>query len=174
MVEGLDVGGIRYVITYGNGAYTIQGAKIYMNYPGLPFYTYMYMGATDAYGVLNVPNIPTGTSKYMVSKTGFVTATGSLVVVGGHTTYKSIDMVQSLSMSALATGGSLNIVSNPAGACISIDEAVQNTTTPVTIADIPQGDHVLILSKDGYSDYNTLITIVNGQTTTISANLIPL
>ena len=173
MVTGSDVGGIRFIITYGGGLHTIQGAKVYINSPGMPFYRYIYVGSTDAYGVLYVPNLPIGNNKYQVSKTGYRAVTGTAVIIGGQMTYVNIDMVPTLSLGAVNVGN-LNIVSNPPEACICIDEAVQNATTPVTIADVPEGDYTLILTKDGYNDYITLVTITNGQTTTISADLISL
>lgn len=164
------IGGIRFVVTYGNGAYTIQGANVYLNSPGMKYYLWSYKGYTDQYGVLNVPNVPVGTNKYMISKTGFTTATGSLQVYEGMTTVANIDMVQSLSLESLSTGN-LSIVSNPPGACVYIDDIAQVISTPLTISDIPEGDHVLTLTKDGYEDYHTLATIISGQTITITADM---
>ncbi len=170
MVERLDVGGLHFVVTYGQGAHTIQRAYVYINSPGMPFYQYWLKGYTDAYGVLNVPNLPTGTNRYIVSKPGYNSASGSIVVIGGVGITVSIDLIPSLSLGTVMVGN-LNIVSNPPGACIYIDNIAQDAVTPVTIADVPEGDHILVLTKDGYTDYNTLATIVSGQTTTISADL---
>ncbi len=172
MVERLDVGGLRFVVTYGQGAHTIERAYIYINSPGMPFYQYWLKGYTDAYGVLNISNLPTGTNKYIVSKPGYNSKSGSIVVIGGVSITVSVDLIPSLSLGTVMVGN-LDIVSNPPGACIYIDDVVQNAVTPVSIAEVPEGDHLLILTKDGYADYNTLATVESGRTTTISANLEP-
>lgn len=54
-----------------------------------------------------------------------------------------------------------------------INESIQELPTPVTIQDLPEGDYVLRLSKDGYEDLITLVTIMRRQTAIMTANVTP-
>ncbi len=168
MIESLDIGAVHFSVT--SGATPIAGARVYVQSPGMPIYQWSYKGNTSQYGILDVWNLPAGVNSYMISATGYTTVRGTVNVIGGRSTTLNVNMIRSLSTLAV---GSLNIVSNPPDACVCIDDAPQYVTTPITIAEIPVGDHMLILSKDGYVDYTTPVTIVSDQTTTISANLTP-
>ena len=169
MVEA--VGAIIFYVK--SGATPVAEAKVYMNSPGMPIYEYLYKGYTNAYGSLGVWNLPIGTNKYMISKTGYNTATGAVVVYANVGTNVNVDMVRTLSIGTTIVGN-LNIISNQPGACVYINDALQDMSTPVTIADLPEGNYAITLAKDGYNDYFTLATITGGQTATISANLVPL
>ena len=168
MVDSLDIGAVHFSIT--SGGTPVARARVYIQSPGMPIYQWSYKGYTSQYGVLDTWNLPAGVNSYMVSATGYTMVRGKVNIIGGRSTTLNVNMVRSLSTLAV---GSLNIVSNPPDACVCIDDAPQYVTTPITIEEIPVGDHMLILSKDGYVEYTTLVTILSGQTTTISANLTP-
>ena len=167
MTEG--IGAITFYVT--SGATPIVGAKAYMNSPGMPIWQYIYKGTTDQYGVLRLWDLPVGLNKYMISATGYKTVSGQTTVVEGHNIDININMVRTLSLATMAMAGSLTVTSNPSGACVYLNDVLQNMTTPVTIADLPDGDHSLVLTKDGYDDYITMVTITSGQVTTVSVNL---
>lgn len=155
-----------------SGTSPVPGAKVYINSPGMPIYQYIYKGYTSTYGVLSVPYLPAGTNRYMVSKIGYNVASGSTTVYDGRSVTVNVNMT--ISLSTIGSIGSLSIMSNPPGACVYINDSLQEMPTPVVINDMPEGDYVLTLVKEGYNDYITLITIVRGQTTTISTDLIPI
>jgi hypothetical protein len=82
-------------------------------------------------------------------------------------------MLLCCSVFAATTTGSLNVVSTPAGASIYLD-SVYKGVTPKTISNIPAGTHHLLLSKTGYLDYTSAVTINSRKTTKINAALTPI
>ena len=71
------------------------------------------------------------------------------------------------------TMGQLLVTANVAGARISIDGAsdpgwITPYSSPINR---PAGTHQVVVSKDGYSDYQQSLTIEGGKTTTINAQL---
>lgn len=167
-------GSIKFYVRNYSGA-PIVGAKVYTSINRMTWY---YRGYTDSVGTLVVLGLPAGTNYYMVSATGYTTASGSTKVIDNSMVMVNVYMAKSLS--SVGTG-SLVVTSEPAGAYIYIDDAVQESLTPATIIDVPEGDHVLVLAKDGYSDYITPTTIVGGQiimaggqTTVVTASLVPI
>ena len=160
MIETLEQGGIRF--------YTgVAGARVYINSPGMPIWQYIFKGYTDATGVFNI-SVPVGTNKYMISKTGYKTASGSVMVYDGETSIVYVNMVTLSAMDTIMIGN-LEIIS-PAGAVVYINDSIQQMFTPVTITDLPQGDYVLTLVKND-REYTTFATVVTNITSTISINL---
>lgn len=87
-------------------------------------------------------------------------------------------LIQSNSPTCL-TVGNISFDSGPQGAEIwlaqsgqtPIDKGVQ---TPNTISNLPAGNYDFILKRFNYQDYTSTITVSSGQTTNISAALIPI
>ena len=67
--------------------------------------------------------------------------------------------------------GSLIIYSTPAGAEIFLDDADQGVKTPNAISSVPVGVHAYTLKLAGYNNYTGLVSIVQDQTTLVSAVL---
>jgi PEGA domain/Stigma-specific protein, Stig1 len=65
----------------------------------------------------------------------------------------------------------LSIGSVPSGAAVTVDGTGRGIT-PVTIALYP-GSYTVVLSLDGYRDYTTTVTLVEGQNEAIEARLVP-
>jgi hypothetical protein len=63
--------------------------------------------------------------------------------------------------------GSVDVKSNPAHATIRIDGVVQGETNQI-VDNVPAGSHTLTLSRDGYQDYSTSVSVTAGQTTPVS------
>ena len=88
--------------------------------------------------------------------------------------------------SAHVPEGSLAITSNPSGAIVFVDFTLFGVT-PITISPISaksppcegwcwgasSGFHQIKLTKTGYQDYTTTVTVLEGTTSTVSATLIP-
>jgi hypothetical protein len=167
MTESLDIGSIRFVVTSGAA---IAGASIYIQPPGISW-QWIYKGYTDSYGALNVLNLTTGVNKYAVSKAGYATATGSVTVIGGRITLANVHMTHSLSEIGMSAVGNLSIMSNVPDVKLYIDDVLQNATTPIIIEGVPTGSHMIVVTKDGYNDYITCVTISAEMTESISADL---
>lgn len=73
----------------------------------------------------------------------------------------------------LQSGGTLVINSNPSGAEVFLDGQDLEHTTPLTIENVPEGDHTVKLTLTGYQDWQQTVHITAGQTTEINATLTP-
>ena len=111
---------------------------------------------------------------YFRSATGYNISRGSTNVPANGGVQIDVYLTRALSTVSTDIVGSLTVISNPEGAWVYIDEVCQEIPTPVTISDIPEGDYILTLVKDGYEDLITPVTIIRGQTAEITANLIPI
>lgn len=67
------------------------------------------------------------------------------------------------------TIGSIKISSNPSGASIFLDNALKGIT-PLTLNDVTNGAHVVLLRYNGYQDYSTTVNIL-GDISTINPTL---
>lgn len=134
--------------------------------------TWNYKGFTDSVGMLMVQGLPSGIIYYMASKTGYGIGSGSVNVPSGGGVQVNIYLTKTLSIMSADVMGSLDITSNPAGAQVSINGELLKTLTPVTITDIPEGEYVLELAKDGYQA-TTIVRIARGRTAISTASLSP-
>ena len=66
--------------------------------------------------------------------------------------------------------GTLAVSSTPSGSDVYIDNAYKGLT-PVSISAVPNGNHVLLVKRDGYQDYSRTVTVM-GDTQTITASLV--
>jgi hypothetical protein len=71
-----------------------------------------------------------------------------------------------------ATTGALTITSNPSGAKAYVNGIYQGLT-PVTLQNIAPGSYEVLLSLEGYSDWQSTIEVNAGQPTTVSAIFTP-
>jgi len=68
--------------------------------------------------------------------------------------------------------GQLLITANVSGATISVDgQSGPNWVTPYTISDLSVGSHQVVVSKEGYNDYQQAVTIEGGKTNSFNASL---
>ena len=67
--------------------------------------------------------------------------------------------------------GTLSVSTTPSGATVSID-AVEKGVSPLSL-DLSPGDYALVLSLSGYKNHSETVSIVKGQTTTVTVILIP-
>ncbi|MBQ7311320.1 MAG: PEGA domain-containing protein [Alistipes sp.] len=67
--------------------------------------------------------------------------------------------------------GSVDITSSPAMADITLDGKAVGTT-PLKLSSLLVGQHKITVSKSGYQPYTTTITVAEGRTATVSAELI--
>jgi serine/threonine-protein kinase len=73
---------------------------------------------------------------------------------------------------AAAKVGQLMVSANVEGAKISVDgRSDASWLTPYTIADLPAGAHNVVISMDGYDNFQQSVTIDNGQTAKVVGHL---
>lgn len=69
--------------------------------------------------------------------------------------------------------GTLVIDSNPQGAQVFLDGEDLDHQTPLTIENVPEGDHTVKLTLTGYLDWQKTVHVTAGQTTQVNATLTP-
>lgn len=68
--------------------------------------------------------------------------------------------------------GYIRISSQPeSGAAVFIDGKEQNDKTPFTSSRLKSGKHTVSVSKQMYGDYETTVTVIDGQTSEVNASL---
>ena len=68
--------------------------------------------------------------------------------------------------------GQLMVSANVNGARISVDgQSDPSWLTPYTIPDLPAGAHNIVISMDGYDNFQQSVTIAGGQTSNVAGNL---
>jgi serine/threonine protein kinase len=68
--------------------------------------------------------------------------------------------------------GQLLVTANVSGAKISVDgQTGPNWVTPYTISDLSVGSHQVVVSKEGYDNYQQAVTIEGGKTNSFDASL---
>ena len=73
---------------------------------------------------------------------------------------------------AKPTVGQLHVESNIPGAWVSVDgQSGPNWVTPCTIIDLSPGSHQVLVSKEGYDNYQQAVTIEGGKTNSLIASL---
>ncbi len=122
------------------------------------------------------PQIASGLSpgyhQVRISLSGFQDWTGSVYVHADETTKVS----QALSVGPTPTSapgtGSVSVSSNPAGAGVYLDN-VYVGITPLTIPGVSSGSHVVLLTHQGYANWQATVQVQQGVTETVDATLSP-
>ena len=67
--------------------------------------------------------------------------------------------------------GSIRVTSTPAGAAVFLDGEETGEVTNCLLTNVPAGDHVVTLQRDGYADASTPVTVAEGETATVDITL---
>jgi len=95
---------------------------------------------------------------------------GGLVVVGGALAYLLLGG-KSSEEETVATAGSIQVNSTPAGANVFLDGSDTGQVTNTTLTGVSAGLHEIKVSKEGYVDYEESVNVSGGGTATVNANL---
>ena len=77
---------------------------------------------------------------------------------------------QQITLNPIPIYGSLDITSTPRDADITIDGKLFGKT-PITVEQLLEGEHTVIISKDGYSSFKKVVNISDGTSETLSATM---
>ncbi|MBU0778328.1 PEGA domain-containing protein, partial [Patescibacteria group bacterium] len=113
-----------------------------------------------------VTDIPAGEHTFTLKLAGYNDLTGPVTVVGGST----VEVYAVLTPSTPGAG-SLYVNSTPVNADIIIDGQSQDAKTPAIITNLTAGSHEVKLTRTGYEDFTTTVTITAGTTTYLSATM---
>lgn len=155
-------GGKGYIDTYCN----VDGASV--RFDGRD-------ECTIAQGVCTVGVSPTGfVQTVTVSKAGYTTWSGQLPRMPADkehvAVYATLNPVQTPTTIPPAQKGAIYAQSNPAGAAIYMNGALQGYS-PITIPNLPPGTYSMKASLSGYTPDTELINVYTGQTATYYPNL---
>ncbi len=67
--------------------------------------------------------------------------------------------------------GSLQVITAPDGAAVTVDGAAKGTT-PLTVPGLAAGSHAVRLTKAGYTDYTGTLTLAGGKTMLLNITLV--
>src|SRR3972149_10883475 len=164
MIEQLATGSIRFSVRYGS--VPIAGARVYTSINQSMWY---FRGITNSTGTLIAIGVPAGLEYYMISAIGYNISRGSTNVPANGGSQVNVYLSKSLSVADAYMVGCLTICSVPEGAHVYINDSIQELPTPVTIQDLPEGDYIIRLTKDGYEDFITPVTILRDQEAVVTA-----
>lgn len=142
------------------------------------------------FGEISINSDPAG-AQFQIdgrSDAGFVTpATVGQLTPGRHTLtfskqgYRAETLATDVAAGARATvmvrmsrqGGTVAFGSVPSGATILVDGRDTGKVTPAQL-NVASGQHAVALNTEGYLEFNSTLTIAEGQSTSVSATLVPL
>jgi len=119
--------------------------------------------ATDATGLVTF-RVDEGTIDISISKTGYNTFTTVELVFSDKTFNYSV------SPTGIAKGN-IHFVTVPVAADVYLDGSTQGVKTPITVSDMPAGEHTFTLKLAGYNDLTGPVTVVGGSTVEVYAVL---
>jgi PKD repeat protein len=123
-----------------------------------------YEGTTP---VIIVDVLP-GNHEISLMYPGYIPLNQSISVGSSQTTAVNADLVVS-TKPAVGTG-SLTIITDPAGAQVSVDGDVKGVS-PATIPGLSSGTHTLLLKLEDYYDLSTTVNVSAGQTQNYTTGL---
>jgi len=126
-------------------------------------------GQTAANGALKIDNVRKGDHNVRVEMTGYQPYATTVNVQVSTVS----DVIATLIPSpGPGTTGTLSVSSTPAGANVFVDNVLKGVT-PITLTNIPMGDHKILLRLNGYQDYTITQQVNAGAANTITTTLNP-
>jgi len=129
-----------------------------------------YMGTTLSSTALYVTQLTPGSYSVRVTLAGYQTYSQTAVITAGTVYNIQANMVPVSPGPTPYINGQITVRSSPSGANIYLDNAYRGLT-PLTLVDIPQGSHAIILKLNGYQDWQSSINVVAGSSTDVSGTL---
>ncbi len=120
------------------------------------------IGLVPPNGVFVIRNVVPGNHAIQVSKDGYITQDFAL--------YVDKNEIKKVPVTLQAAGsGPLTVTSEPLGGQVYLDGQMIGVT-PLTVSDVAAGEHEILISLNGYSDYRQTITVTE-EGGTVSAVL---
>ena len=147
------------------------------NVPGTVVYLDgIYKGSITDGSPFNVVGIAPGTHALLLHAPGYDDFTQDAVVTAGQVTTLTANLNPSSPVpqgpSSPPLTGSLVATSSPAGGQVYIDNQFRGVA-PVTVYNLPTGDHIVNMKLSGYSDWSGSATVQPGQVAQVSAQFSP-
>jgi hypothetical protein len=130
-----------------------------------------YEGTTISTSPLYVTELVPGTYSIRVTLADFAPYTETAVVKAGLVYDVHATLFPVATGPTPGTTGPITIRSVPAGANIYLDNAYRGIT-PLTLVEIPQGSHAVILKLNGYQDWTSAVNVIAGSGTDVTGTLV--
>lgn len=128
-----------------------------------------YQGMTHSGSPLELTGILPGDHTLELTIANYQDYQSTISIVAGQIT--RIDAVL-IPGALIGTSGIIQVVSDPAGANIFLDNACQGIT-PYTLNNVAAGSHSLLIRLAGYNDYTSNLTVAPGEVVSVQASLVP-
>lgn len=138
--------------------------RFFLKYPGYEPYPVVVNAQIGEAVIVSAILVPLPTTTQPVVTQTPLSQTDSL-----PTNIPATQQIQGQTTSSESTG-SLSITTTPAGAEVSVDNEVKGIS-PAMISGLPPGTHALKISKAGYQDFSTTISIEAGKVREYSTGL---
>lgn len=143
------------IISFESG---LAGAELYIN--GVK------KGVTPDSGNLQIQTVPDGLYEFTVKRPGNLSITQQQYVSSNAVTVYRVNLEP-------ATTGDVRINSTPEGAGVYLNNRNAGLT-PLTIPDVPVGNLSLKITKEGYQDWGSEISVVGAEPSQVDAVLVSL
>ena len=148
---------------------TTGSVSLTTNPPGAFLYVNgVYAGQTSGGSPLLFPQAPAGTYSILITKAGYQDYTENVIVEAG----KVYTLTITLTPVQKPTTGGISVISSPSQSEVFLNNAFKGLT-PITLDELTPGTYTVLLKLSGYQDWQTTQQVIAGQTSQISATLIP-
>ncbi len=155
-----------YTKNAGYGDIRIQsyptGAAVYVNNN--------YMGTTISSSALYITQLSPGSYPVRISLANYQPYTATAIVTVGGVYDIRANLVPVTPGPTPDINGQITVRSSPSGANIYLDNAYRGIT-PLTLVEIPQGSHSIILKLNGYQDWQSSVNVAARSSTDVSGTL---
>jgi hypothetical protein len=129
-----------------------------------------YEGTTISSTALYVTQLSPGSYQVRIILAGYQTYTQTAVVTAGGVYNIQANLIPITPGTTPVINGQITVRSTPSGANIYLDNAYRGLT-PLTLVDIPQGSHTILLRLSGYSDWQSSVSVPAGSSSDVSGTL---
>jgi hypothetical protein len=162
-----NLGLVGYPAQPGYGSLQVDstpgGAAIFLNNN--------YQGSTLAKGeAFDINQLIPGTYTLKLTLSHYQTYTSTVDIREGMVYDIHAMMVPETPGPTPDTTGDITVRSSPSGANIYLDNAYRGLT-PLTLVDIPQGSHAILLKMNGYQDWQSSVNVPAGSIIDVSGTL---
>lgn len=129
-----------------------------------------YMGQTPSGDYFDITSLVPGTHTVTLRMTDYQDYTQTVYVPGGSVQTINAQLVPVTPGPTPDTTGQVTVVSTPPGAELYLDNVFKGIT-PLTLSDIPEGQHTVTAKLGGYADTTQTVSVTGGQTTPVALGL---
>lgn len=129
-----------------------------------------FQGVTHFGKPLDLTGVKTGSHTLMLELTDYEPVSQEILITDGSIFPVIARMKTKPNTSVPDSTGELYIDSSPSGADVYLDGKYLGTT-PMSLSDIPAGNHTVLLQMDDYTDWKGAVQVTGGLSTTVSETL---